>query len=50
MTDLDKIEDLMLSLRVDCTRRKNARGETLTGAGRKFYADRAGEIYKIEEE
>lgn len=49
MTDLDKIEAIMVYLGLECTKRKHARGTTLTAAGRKFYADGDGVIYKIEE-
>lgn len=50
MSDLDKIEAIMVHSGVATERRKCGAVTTLRAAGRKFYADSDGVIYKIEEE
>lgn len=50
MTDIDKIITLFDMADVPYKRRNHQAGCTVLAAGRKFYANKAGEIYKVEEE
>jgi len=50
MSDIDKIEQLLDYTGCKPRRKANAWGCTVIAAGRKFYANKAGEVYKITEE
>jgi hypothetical protein len=49
MSDIEKIITIMKMHEVPCKRKNNQAGCTVIAAGRKFYANKDGEIYKVEE-